>query len=208
MNNRSRLEYFKERAKDTKWVKGLYTRFPRILFRLDPIIPLSSSIKLVYRLAMGKRLRLDNPRDFNEKIQWLKVYYRDPLYVQCADKYRVREFVEDQGVGETLNEIYRVYDSADDIDFDELPNRFVMKTNNACGTLVICHDKTKLDERETKKKFRKWLLFRPLIGLEKILSSAISQIRGMFHDKKGLHSRVQRTDIKGIPGGWECFAGR
>ncbi len=56
-----------------------------------------------------------------------------------------------------------------------------------------------------------WLLtipFSPLIGLEKILSSAIIQIRGMFHDKKGLHSRIQRTDIKGIPGGWECFACR
>src|SRR5690554_3968095 len=51
-------------------------------------------------------------------------------------------------------------------------------------------------------------LFSPLIGLEKILSSAIIQIRGMFHDKKGLHSRIQRTDIKGIPGGWECFACR
>lgn len=52
------------------------------------------------------------------------------------------------------------------------------------------------------------MLFSPLIGLEKILSSAIIQIRGMFHDKKGLHSRIQRTDIKGIPGGWECFACR
>ena len=53
-----------------------------------------------------------------------------------------------------------------------------------------------------------FMLFSPLIGLEKILSSAIIQIRGMFHDKKGLHSRIQRTDIKGIPGGWECFACR
>jgi hypothetical protein len=106
---------------------------------------------------MSKRLDLNNPEGFNEKIQWLKVYYRDPLYVECADKYSVREYVKKQGCMEILNELYGVYERVEEIDFKGLPNRFALKTTHGCGTNIICDDKTKLDIESTKTRVRKWM---------------------------------------------------
>jgi len=140
--------------KENKIILKAYTYFLKFLFSLDPLLPMSAPIKLYYFISTSKRLDLNNPEGFNEKIQWLKVYYRDPLYVKCADKYSVRDYVKQQGCEEILNELYRVYENVEEINFEELPNRFALKTTHGSGTNIICDDKTKLDIEVTKAKVK------------------------------------------------------
>ena len=82
---------------------------------------------VTYRIKFGKSLDLNNPKTLNEKILWLKFhdYWNNPLVKQCADKYRVREYIESIGCGEILNELFAVYDSPDDIEWDKLPNIYL-----------------------------------------------------------------------------------
>ena len=175
---------FLKRFREVRWIKRVLSTLFEVLFRLDPIVPMSLTVKLMYHGIMGKKLDLESPRDFNEEVQWLKVYYRNPLLVQCADKYRVRDYVAGCGLNHILNEVYAVYEDAEDIDFRQLPQRFVMKTNNGCKTLIICNDKDALNQYEIKKTFKRWLkqrmgyiageyhynCIRPLIIVEKNLS--------------------------------------
>ena len=97
-----------------------------------------------YFNVFGKRLNLRHPQDFEQKLFWLSVYYRHPLIEQCADKYRVREYVEQCGCGDILNTLYGAYDKAEDIPFNELPNQFVVKSNRGSGDNFFCLDKTSL----------------------------------------------------------------
>lgn len=157
MSSKSVLLASKEKINNVTWIRDIFRKFPHIMHRLDPVIPMSLTIKLFYYIRMGKKLNLKEPKDLNEKLQWLKIYYRDPLYVQCADKYRVRDYVARQGFEEILNSLYRVYENAEDINFDGLPDRFALKCNHASATNVICDDKSSLDEVEIKRKFRRWL---------------------------------------------------
>lgn len=114
-------------------------------------------LKRKYKIVMGKELNLDNPQTFNEKLQWLKVYWRDDRATICADKYRVREYVKERGCEEILNELYGVWDNADDIDFDKLPNSFVLKANHGCGYNIFIKDKTQIDIKKIKKELNKML---------------------------------------------------
>lgn len=100
---------------------------------------------------------VDHPVTFNEKLQWLKLYYRDPLLTLCADKYRVRDYVKDVAGEEYLIEMIDHYNSVGEIDFDQLPNQFVLKTNNSSGTNIICTGKSKLDISDTKRKLEVWM---------------------------------------------------
>ena len=115
--------------------------------------------KIYYRTKLKKKLNLDNPVTFNEKLMWLKhnKYENDDLIVRCADKYRVREYIKECGCEELLNELIGVYDNAKEIDFDKLPDKFVLKCNNAAGYNIICEDKKKLDIEKTRKQLNKWL---------------------------------------------------
>ena len=83
--------------------------------------------KIYYRIVLKKRLNIKEPKTFNEKLQWLKLYYYpyDEKVVQCSDKYAVREYVEKCGLGETLNGLIGAWDKAEDIDWDALPKRSV-----------------------------------------------------------------------------------
>lgn len=114
-------------------------------------------MKVYYKYYTGKNLNLDNPREFNEKIQWLKVYYKDPRLTQLVDKYSVREYVSDK-VGERyLNELLAVYERADEVDFSALPDKFVIKAVHGCNWNLIVEDKNKLKPWKARLKFRKWL---------------------------------------------------
>lgn len=113
--------------------------------------------RLQYRAMTGKRLRLNPPMDFNEKLQWLKLHYRNPLMVKCADKWAVREFVEDRIGEKYLAESIGVYDDVEKIPFDELPDKFVLKATHGSGWNIICPDKSKIDWPLAKRKMRKWL---------------------------------------------------
>lgn len=114
-------------------------------------------LKLLYRYKLGKKLDLKKPQTYNEKIQWMKVHYRNPLYTQLADKYGVREYISKKIGEEYLIPLIGVYDKFDDIDFDTLPDQFVIKCTHDSGGLVICRDKKQLDIKKAKAKIERCL---------------------------------------------------
>lgn len=147
----------KQHMKSAQWIVRGYTTLFTLLYSLDPILPMTASLKLQYWISTGRRLNLKNPVGFDQKIQWLKAHYRNPLYVTCADKYEVRGYVESCGCGEILNELYGVYDDVNRIDFQSLPSAFVLKTTGGCGQNVICRDRSALDEGATRSKLAAYL---------------------------------------------------
>lgn len=114
--------------------------------------------KVTYFGKFHKPINLKNPQTLDEKIQWLKLntYLGDKTVTQCADKYAVRDYVKDCGCEEILNGLYFAWDSVDEIDWEELPNKFVIKWNFGCGQNLICRDKSKLDIEATKKLLKEW----------------------------------------------------
>ncbi|MEI0611471.1 ATP-grasp fold amidoligase family protein [Brachyspira pilosicoli] len=106
---------------------------------------------------LGYELNLDDPRTFNEKIQWLKLYNHDPLITKCADKYLAREYIKEKVGEEYLIPLLGVWDNPDDIDFDSLPNQFVLKVNWGTAQNIIVKDKSKLDIEKTKEQLKNWL---------------------------------------------------
>ena len=113
--------------------------------------------KKMYASHTNRGLDLDNPKTFNEKMQWLMLHYRNPKMTLCADKYRVREYIK-KTIGEKyLVKLLGVYDKFDDINFDELPNQFALKVNWGSGENLIVTDKSKLNMEEVRNKFNKWL---------------------------------------------------
>lgn len=129
-----------------------------ILKCLRPI-PDRWMLSLQYWLQLGRRPNLKSPSRFTEKIQLYKMNYRNPVMGECVDKYEVRGFVERKGLGSILNNIYGVYDDADEIDFDSLPEKFVIKTTDGGGgnNVVICTDKSTLDIPQLRRKLNGWL---------------------------------------------------
>ncbi len=113
--------------------------------------------KLKYRAFMKKKLNLDNPVTYNEKIQWLKLYDHNPLYATLVDKYEVKEYVSKLIGEEYIIPTLGVWDSFDDIDFDALSEQFVLKCTHDSGGLIICTDKSKLDKELAKQKMEKYL---------------------------------------------------
>jgi len=128
------------------------------LLRLLDFVPDKTMIKLQYRIKTGRKLNLKNPRRFTEKLQWYKLYYRTPLMKQCADKYEVRKYVQSKGLRETLNDLFGVYESFEDIDFRKLPDQFVFKATNGAGGLnvLFCKDKSKFQVEENRKLLEQW----------------------------------------------------
>ena len=115
-------------------------------------------IRLRFRASLGYKLDLKNPKTFNEKIQWLKLYDRKPEYTQMVDKYLVRHYIKEKIGEEHLIPLIGVWDSPDDIDFDALPERFVLKCNHNSGLgMYICKDKSKMDVEKVKNELRRGL---------------------------------------------------
>jgi len=113
--------------------------------------------RLQYYGYHGKLPDLDNPRTFNEVILWYKLFYHDPLMTVAADKYEVRRLVEQRGLSHTLNDLYGVYQDVDQIDLDNLPDRFVLKASHGWNMNIICRDKSTLDWTKESQRMRKWL---------------------------------------------------
>lgn len=111
------------------------------LLRLFRFVPDKQMIQFQYWMKHHRKLNLNNPQRYTEKIQWYKLYYRNPLMPICVDKYRVREYIESKQLSNILVQLYGVYDRAEDIPFKELPNKFILKTTNGSGTNIICHNK-------------------------------------------------------------------
>ncbi len=114
-------------------------------------------IKKYYFDTFGRYPDLENPQTFNEKMQWLKLNYRKPIMSQCADKYKVRDYLIKKGYSEILNEIIGVYDEVDEIDLEKLPDMFVLKATHGSGWILIVKDKTTIDWIAWKLVMKSWL---------------------------------------------------
>lgn len=114
-------------------------------------------LKLRYNCIMGKKLNLDNPVTYNEKLQWLKLYDRKPEYTKMVDKYEAKKYVANIIGEEYIIPTLGVWDNVNDIDFDTLPNQFVLKCTHDSGGLVICKDKAELDIENTKNTLNHFL---------------------------------------------------
>ncbi len=120
-------------------------------------VPDKSMLKLQYRIKMGKKLNINQPLTYTEKLQWYKLYYRDPLMTKCADKHQVRDYLAQRGYPELSCKEYGVFDKAEDINLEELPNKFVIKTTNGSGTNILCKDKSTFDLSGAITEINGWL---------------------------------------------------
>lgn len=109
---------------------------------------------------MGYKIDWKHPKDINEKINWMKFNYDTSEWSRLADKYLVREYVKERVGEHILTKLYGVWDKAEDIDFNKLPNRFVLKTNHAYNTVLPVSDKSEINVNETRKTLNKWLKIR------------------------------------------------
>ncbi len=124
----------------------------KIAYQISKIIPDKLYLQMMYYKHFHKFIDFKNPKTFNEKINWLKLYDRRPEYTQMVDKYTVREYIAERLGEEYLIPLLGVWDDPHDIDFDALPNQFVLKWNHDSGSVIICKDKSKLNIQETVQK--------------------------------------------------------
>lgn len=110
-----------------------------------------------YKLIFGKKLNLNNPQTFNEKLQWLKLYDRNPKYIKMVDKYLAKEYVKNIIGEDYIIKTLNIYNNFNDINFDDLPDKFVIKPTHTSGDIYICNDKSKIDYPSLRKKVNKWL---------------------------------------------------
>ena len=128
-----------------------------IKHELLKLIPDSIYLKNAYKKIMGKNLNLRTPKTFNEKLQWLKLHNRNPLYTTLVDKYAVKNWAARQIGDSYIIPTLGVWDKFEEIDFEKLPNQFVLKCTHDSGSYFICKDKSKLDKIEAQKRFTKAL---------------------------------------------------
>lgn len=128
-----------------------------ILCKLSRCYSDEKFLKRLFKLRMGKELNLDNPQTFSEKLQWLKLNNRQPVMCDMVDKVEAKKYVANLIGEEYIIPTLGVYNSVDEIDFEALPNQFVLKCTHDSGGLVICKDKSKLDIAASKKKLAKSL---------------------------------------------------
>jgi hypothetical protein len=126
----------------------------------------TAEFKVIYYLRTHKRWNPQNPQDLNEKMFWLARYWRNPLIVRCADKYKVRGYLQEKGCGDILNDLYAVCDKGEQIDFDSLPSKFVLKCNHGSRMNIICEDKLSFDINSAIKQLNKWMRFQYGRGVE------------------------------------------
>lgn len=120
-------------------------------------LPDKEYLEKIFKASMGYSLNLENPQTFNEKLQWLKLYNRNPAYTVMVDKYKVRDYIKETIGEEYLIPLLGVWDKAEDIDFDKLPNQFVLKCTHDSGGLCICRNKSIFDRRQCVEYLNKRL---------------------------------------------------
>lgn len=121
-------------------------------------IPDEQYIKRMYKAKLGKELNLNEPKTFNEKLQWIKLFDRKPEYTTMVDKYLAKDYVANIIGNEYIIPTIGVWEKAEDIDFDNLPNKFVLKTTHDSGGIkIVDKSSAEYNEKELKKFFRKRL---------------------------------------------------
>lgn len=145
-----------------KKLKKIYKNPYKIFMYISKVkyskyIPDYIYLKLIYRGSFGKKLDISKPKTYNEKLQWLKLHDRKDMYTQLVDKLEVRKYISENIGEEYLIPLLGVYNSFDEINFEELPKQFVLKCTHDSGGLIICKDKNKLDIDSARKKINKCL---------------------------------------------------
>ncbi len=125
----------------------------RYYLRFNPKVRLNAAYKSIF----NKNIDWDNPTDLIEKIQWLQLYSDTSLWTICADKFLVREYVNEHGCADTLNTLYGKWDDVSQIDWSKLPESFVIKTNNSCGEIILVKNKNDLNIPLVTKKLQEWM---------------------------------------------------
>ena len=122
-------------------------------------IPDKQMIELQYLIKTGRKLDLKNPRRYSEKLQWYKLNYRDHLMQECSDKFSVRDYVKMKGLDSILNECYGVFDRPEDVDWNALPNSFVLKDTLGAGgrSMEFVYDKNKADNNKITESLSAWV---------------------------------------------------
>lgn len=141
-------------------IRGLkqpHKLFKYIVYKTAKIWSDETFLKMLFPLCVGYKLNLDNPKTFNEKLQWLKLHNRKPIYTKMVDKVDAKEYVANIIGEEYIIPTLGVFDNVDDIDFEALPNQFVLKCTHDSGGIVVCDDKSQLNIEEAKRKLRRGL---------------------------------------------------
>lgn len=128
----------------------------KLLRKIGKFLPTKLVLYIDYGRSYKKILNLSNPQYYGEKIQWIKLNGRLERFCKFADKYEVRKYIEDKVGNQYLNKIYGLYNNPNEIDFEQLPERFVIKIINGTGKTIICKDRKKLDIQNTVKTLKKW----------------------------------------------------
>lgn len=125
-----------------------------LVLNLLSFLPDDLMLTLQYKIKLGRKPDLKHPKRFTEKLQWYKMHYRNPVMHQCVDKYKVREYVKSKGLESILVGLIGKYDSVEEVNWESIPEQFVIKTTNGGGGLnvVICKDKSKLNIEEITTK--------------------------------------------------------
>ena len=124
-----------------------------LLYKISPKLDL----KVLFRLKLGYNLNLENPVTYNEKLQWIKLYDKNPLMPKCCDKYAVRNYIKEKGYKDILNTLIWEGFQPEEIPFESLPEKFVIKVTHGSTFNIICTDKEKLNEKDVVEKCKKWL---------------------------------------------------
>lgn len=135
----------------------LFKYFREYLSKLHVLIDAEGEIDRYYYQAFQKHADLKHPTDLIEKIYWMELHSDTSMWTVCADKYRIREYIEKLGLLQYMPKLYEKWDKASDVDFEKLPNSFVIKSNNGCATVQVVKDKSELDVKVIRKTLGQWL---------------------------------------------------
>lgn len=130
-----------------------------LILKFLSFIPDKQMIQLQYRIKLHRKLNLKSPQRFTEKLQWYKLYYRTALMRQCADKWEVRKYVEECGLSRLLIPVIGVFDNVESINFEKLPQKFVIKDTLGGGgnEIIVCNDYLQFNQEEAVRKMKEWL---------------------------------------------------
>lgn len=136
---------------------GLYTPVSKFIHERWVLLFPKWYASYFYKKVTNKKLDLNNPQNLQEKIQWLKIYSDTSQWTDLADKYKVRDYINQCGLSDILVKLYGVWERAEDIDFSKLPEKFVLKTNHGFKKVILVEDKSKLDKSKTKRQLNRWV---------------------------------------------------
>lgn len=139
------------------WRENPSALFASILARVGKKWSDEKYIKALYRLGVGRKLNLQDPKRLSEKLQWLKLYNRQPFYTQLVDKYQVKKYVAEKIGKQHVVPLIGVWNRFDEIDFEKLPEQFVLKTTHDSGSVIVVKEKKNLDLVVTKEKLERSL---------------------------------------------------